>query len=92
MQLVGATSGFIQRPFLLRASAYGLIAGLFSSGLLAGLLYFANMKIEGLRDLQSDDKLMMLAGLLLFLGLIVGFMSTFAAIKRYSKLSLDELY
>ncbi len=92
MQLVGATSGFIQRPFLLRASAYGLIAGLFSSGLLAGLVYFANMKIEGLRDLQSDDKLMMLAGLLLFLGLIVGFMSTFAAIKRYSKLSMDELY
>lgn len=92
MQLVGATAGFIQRPFLLRASAYGIIAGILSSLMLGGLLYFANSKIEGLSDLQSDDKLMILAGVLLFTGLIVGFMSTFAAIKKYLKLSLDELY
>jgi cell division transport system permease protein len=92
MQLVGATSGFIQTPFLLRASMYGILSGIISSGMLAGCLFFANSRIEGLADLQSQDKLIMLAGLLLFLGLVVGFMSTFAAIKRYLKLSLDELY
>jgi len=92
MQLVGATSGFIRKPFLLRASFYGVMAGVFASLILFGLLLFANAKIDGLEDLQSDEKLMKLAGLLLFLGLIVGFLSTFAAIKKYLKMSLDELY
>ena len=92
MQLVGATSGFIRRPFLMRASIYGLVAGIISSAMLFGLLLYANTKIDGLSDLQSNEKLMMLGGLLLILGLIVGFMSTFAAIKKYLKMSLDELY
>lgn len=92
MQLVGATSGFIKRPFLIRASIYGFLAGIFSNSMLFGLLLYANTKMRELKDLQSDEKLIMLAGLLLFLGLIVGFMSTFVAVKKYLKMSLDELY
>ena len=92
MQLVGATSGFIQKPFLVRASLYGFISGVFATVILGVLLYFANTKIEGLSDLQSNEKLLILAGIMLVLGTIVGFISTFAAIKKYLKLSLDELY
>lgn len=92
MQLVGATSAFIQKPFLLRASLYGFVSGIFATTILGALLYFANTKIEGLSDLQSNEKLFILAGIMLVLGTIVGFISTFAAIKKYLKLSLDELY
>ena len=42
MQLVGATAGFIQRPFLYRAAFYGFISGLFSSAM---LLYCHILKV-----------------------------------------------
>lgn len=92
MQLVGATAGFIQKPFLLRSAIYGLIAGLASSGMLWFLLKFANTKIDGLMSLVDLKKLLILGGSILAVGIFVGFMSTFVAIKKYMKLSLDELY
>ena len=92
MQLVGATATFIQKPFLVRAMAYGLVSGIFASILLWVLLTFASSEIEGLSELHSPDRLLILAGIILLLGVFVGFISTFAAIKRYLKLSLDELY
>ncbi len=92
MQLVGATAGFIQRPFLLRASVYGLIAGALSCAALFGVLQYANRKIESLSQLQKTDELLILGGSLLFIGILVGFGSTYRAINKYLKMSLDELY
>jgi len=92
MQLVGATAGFIQRPFLLRASLYGLIAGGLSCAALFGVLQYANRKIENLSQLQKTDELLILGGSLLLVGVLVGFGSTYRAINKYLKMSLDELY
>lgn len=92
MQLVGARSGFIQQPFLIRASLHGLLAGILASGLLIFLLNFATGKIEELSLIQNNERLLMLIGALLVLGIIVAVVSTFRAVNKYLKLSLDELY
>jgi len=92
MQLVGATAGFIQRPFLLRAAFYGLIAGILACVGLFATLQYANRKIENLSELQKTDEFLVLAGSLLVLGMLVGFGSTYRSINKYLKMSLDELY
>lgn len=92
MQLVGATQGFIKRPFLFRACLFGFFAAMISSGLLYGLLHFLNEEVEGLMDLLALQQLLMLVVGLALVGIFVGFMSTFAAIRKYMKMSLDELY
>ncbi|ELR68057.1 Cell division protein FtsX [Fulvivirga imtechensis AK7] len=92
MQLVGAKASFIQKPFLLRASLHGVFAGLLASALLYLLMNFANKKIEDLAALQETDKILILFVSLLVLGALIGFSSTFRAINKYLKLSLDELY
>lgn len=92
MQLVGAKKWFIQRPFLFRASMHGLIAGILASGLLVGLIYYATKKIEELKLLQNNDLLIKLIGSLLLLGMIVAVVSSYRAVNKYLKLSLDELY
>ncbi|HNP19072.1 MAG TPA: permease-like cell division protein FtsX [Fulvivirga sp.] len=92
MQLVGAKSSFIQKPFLTRALFYGALAGSIASALLYGLMNFANRKIEDLATLQDNDKILILYAGLLVAGAIIGFLSTFRAIRKYLKLSLDELY
>ncbi len=92
MQLVGAKRWFIQKPFLLRASFHGLLAGLLASGLLLALLTFATNKIEELRLIQNNHRLMTLMASLLLLGVIVALVSSYRAVNKYLKLSLDELY
>ena len=92
MQLVGATSGFIRKPFLNRSVLFGFLAGNISSGLLWVLLRFTDRQIEGVIGLVKLEQLALLGGVLLLVGSIVGYMSTFAAIKKYMRMSLDELY
>lgn len=92
MQLVGARDWFIQRPFLLRASGYGLLAGVLASGLLWLLIQYANREIEDFSSLQNNDRILLLCGALMVLGILIAAMSTYAAMRRYLKMSLDELY
>lgn len=92
MQLIGAKASFIQKPFLTRACFHGILAGLFASALLYMLMNFANSKIEGLESLQETDKILILFFILLLTGILIGFSSTFRAINKYLKMSLDELY
>ena len=92
MQLVGATSGFIRKPFLRRSIWYGFLAGLFSSLMLLALMMYANQRIEDIRALQDFESLGILFGGLIVLGITVGFLSTYRAVKKYLQMSLDELY
>jgi cell division transport system permease protein len=92
MQLVGATKWFIQKPFLFRASFYGLVAGALASALVVLLLYFATQRVEELKLIQNNERLTWLCTSLLFTGVIVAFASSYQAVNKYLKLSLDELY
>jgi cell division transport system permease protein len=92
MQLVGARRSFIQRPFLIRASLHGCLAGLLATSLLVGALTFATRKVEDLSLIQNNERLLILIGSLLIMGIIVAVTSTYRAVNKYLKLSLDELY
>lgn len=92
MQLVGATKSFIQGPFILRAMLLGAIAGLVSSAMLWGLIRYGDSRVEELKLLQNDDKLFILLASLMALGIFVAAISTWRAVSKYLRLSLDDLY
>lgn len=92
MQLVGARKWFIQRPFLVRALGYGILSGILASGFIWALLNYANRNIEDLVVLQNKERMFTLMGSLLILGAVVAVTSTFFSIRKYLKMSLDELY
>jgi cell division transport system permease protein len=92
MQLVGAKRWFIQKPFLFRACLHGFLAGAIASGLLVGMISYANKRIEDLQLIQNNDRILLLIGSLLLLGIFVAVLSTQRAVSKYLKLSLDELY
>jgi len=92
MQLVGATKGFIQRPFLWHAIVQGFISGIIAAVFLSGLLYYAYGEIKELRMLKEYDSILIVLGSLLILGIVIGFLSSYRAVNRYLKMSLDELY
>lgn len=92
MQLVGATASFIQKPFLLRASLHGILGGIFASIVLISLLQYANQEIEDLAQLQDPKEMLILFISLIVIGGFIGLLSTFRSVKKYLKMSLDELY
>lgn len=92
MQLVGAKSGFIQRPFLVRAALYGLLAGAIAAGLIYFATRYAYERIAQLEQLHDERLFMILLGSLLITGAVIAVISTFVSIRRYLKMSLDELY
>jgi len=92
MQLVGAKAWFIIFPFVKRSVLHGIVSGLIASGLLYALLQYANSVIEELKQLQSVKELLILAAFIILLGLIIGATSTYSAVRKYLKMSLDELY
>ncbi len=92
MQLVGAKRWFIQGPFLWRASLHGLLSGMIASAFLLGLLSFATKRIVELKLIQNNDRLLLLMASLLFFGILVAVISSYRAVNKYLKLSLDELY
>ena len=92
MQLVGAKASFIQWPFLQRSLLHGLLSGLLASAILYALMLYANDKIEGFRELQNIYEILILFILITVSGAVIGFFSTYKSIKKYLKMSLDELY
>jgi cell division transport system permease protein len=92
MQLVGATSSFIQRPFLYRSMMYGFFAGVLACGVIYGFTMYMNSIIEGLEELQDLNGFLLLFALILIMGILVGYFSSLRAIRKYLKMSLDELY
>lgn len=92
MQLIGAKSSFIQWPFLRRSIWHGILSGILASALLFSILNYANRKIEGLAELQDNIEIFSLFVIIVFIGALIGFISTYRSVKKYLKLSLDELY
>jgi cell division transport system permease protein len=92
MQLVGATKWFIQRPFLVRAAGYGLLAGLIASGLLWLLADYGQKQIPDLSILHQQNDFLKLVAIMLIIGIVLSVFSTLLAMRKYLRMSLDELY
>ncbi|WP_342087494.1 cell division protein FtsX [Dyadobacter sp. OTU695] len=92
MQLVGATNGFIQKPYVLRGAIQGLVGGIVAAILLIGLQQLAVRNVEGLALLQEYDKIVILIACVLTLGVAIGVASTYQSLARYLRMALDDLY
>ncbi|HPG32822.1 MAG: cell division protein FtsX [Lentimicrobiaceae bacterium] len=92
MQLVGATQRFIRKPFLLRSLLHGFISALIAIVLLGLVLYFSRQAMPELVDLQDIDMFLSLFGIVTALGLFITGISTLFAVRKYLRISNDNLY
>ncbi|MDW7690917.1 permease-like cell division protein FtsX [Flammeovirgaceae bacterium SG7u.111] len=92
MQLVGATSWFIKKPFLKTAIFQGLISGMMASALLLVILFLGNSLIDGLDQIHNLWGILIILSLLIVLGGVISFFSCLNALGRYLNMKLDELY
>ena len=92
MQLVGATKGFIRRPFVWRGILNGFYGALIALILLSGVLYMAQREIPELFQLQDLRMVGTLFIGVIILGMFLSYISTQMAVRRYLRSKLDDLY
>lgn len=92
MQLVGATSGFIRRPFVRQALMQGLLSGVIAMALLMIVFFGVNNILYIIQiDLTYIEFGILFAGLLVF-GALLTLISTWFALNKYLRMKLDDLY
>ncbi|MEN8856491.1 MAG: permease-like cell division protein FtsX [Flavobacteriaceae bacterium] len=92
MQMVGATKGFIRRPFIWSSIRLGFFGAFISLLGLAFVIYYLDQKIPTLQLLKDYITLAYLGGGVLIISFMITWLSTFFATQRFLNLQTDELY
>lgn len=92
MKLVGATRGFIRKPFLWSGIMQGLLGALFANFLLAGLLYFASKEIPDMAAISDFQMILTLMVGVVIAGVFISGISTFFAVNKYLNRNTQDLY
>jgi cell division transport system permease protein len=92
MQLVGATKGFIRKPFILYGIWHGLLGGLIAIVLLVGTLYLAYQQVPDLVFLQTYTEFGLVFVGVVGLGIFISAFSTFLAVNKFLRLKIYDLY
>ena len=92
MQLVGATEAFIRRPFVITEVIHGILAAIIAIGGLIGVIYLARKEIPEIINLQSADLFAILFLLVILVGIVMTWLSTYFAVRRFLRAKTDVLY
>ena len=92
MKLVGATSGFIRKPFVVNNIVTGIVAGVIADLVILGLLLIFNKEYADIRLIVSDLYLVITFVLVIVLGVVISMIATAFAVNRYLKMDSDNLY
>lgn len=92
MQLVGATSKFIRRPFLIQSMFQGAVSAIIGMALLMTLFYALNNMLETIEIPFEFSTFIILFVSILGLGIIISLISTWFALNKYLRMKLDDLY
>lgn len=92
MKLVGATSGFIRRPFV----KYNIVSGIFASILailmLTGALYYLQNELKGFIQILDMQTLLLVYVAVFALGIVLSVIATIFAVNKYLRMGGDKLY
>ena len=92
MQMVGATKGFIRKPFLWKGIQLGIIGSLVAISGIVGVIYYMNKTLPEIKILDDKMLLAVLFGAILFIGIFITLLSTFFATRRFLNLRTEDLY
>lgn len=92
MKLVGASWGFIRRPFMKRALLLGICSAIVADGALWGILEWIR-NFEPSINTVIDWKVLALTGSSVFvLGLVITILCTYFSLWKYLRISSNALY
>lgn len=92
MQLVGATRGFIRKPFIRNGIIDGFISAIVAIGLLMVVMSFLFQEIPELIQMVDLKLYVALIITVLIIGILISWFCTWLSVRRYLRMKTDELY
>lgn len=92
MQLVGATAGFIRRPFVSRGILNGIISSFIAISLLLAVMYSVYQNIPEFIELQNFNVYLILFALVVLMGVLISWVSTALAVRKFLRIQSGDLY
>jgi cell division transport system permease protein len=92
MQLVGATSTYIRRPFILQAVMQGVVSAFIGLAFLLTVFFGLNNLLETFVISYTLPTFLLLVGCMIGIGVFITVISTWFALNKYLRMKLDDLY
>jgi len=92
MKLVGASWGFIRRPFLKQAVGVGIIAAILANGVLGAGVYGLYLTQPGVSDIVTWEVLAITAASILLFGIVITALCAWLAVNKFLRMKAGELY
>lgn len=92
MKLVGATRGFIMRPFLGSAVVHGLCAGLIATAMFAAMIAGLQEGLPEIHFLKGNVVLFSIAGGMIVGGVVISVLFTIFAVNKFVRMSGSKIH
>ncbi len=92
MQLVGATQSFIRRPFVQKGILHGIYSALIAILLIMGVMYYTQQFLPDLIQIQDIEILAYLFVIVLGLGIVISWVSTSLAVRKFLRMRSNKIY
>ena len=92
MKLVGATKGFIMKPFLGSAVWQGIYAGLIAIVMFGALVWGLHEGLPEIRFGANNMELVYIAGIMLVLGVLISLLFTAFAVNKFVNMRTNKIH
>lgn len=92
MKLVGATSAFIRKPFVVNNIYSGIVAGIIANVIIWLMITYFSKGYVSIESIVSAIDLGIIFGIVILLGVLITTLATTFAVNRYLKMQTDQLY
>lgn len=92
MKLVGASWGFIRRPFLKQAVVVGIISAILTNVLLGGIIYLLLPFMPHIEDIMTWHELTITGASVFIFGFAITVFCTLLSVNKFLRMTAGELY
>ncbi|MCE5206426.1 MAG: permease-like cell division protein FtsX [Porphyromonadaceae bacterium] len=92
MKLVGATSSFIRKPFVVNNIYSGITAGIIADVIIWLIITYVSRGYVSIDPIVTAIDLGIIFGVVILLGVLITTVATTFAVNRYLKMQTDQLY
>lgn len=92
MKLVGATWGFIRRPFIMHNLYVGLLSGVLADVLLGAIFYFVLQEEPAMITILPPQSLLVISLAVVLFGILMTVSCAYMSVTRFLRMRGDDLY
>ena len=92
MKLVGASWGFIRRPFLRKSIGIGVLAAVLADGVLAGGVYVLYTYEPGVMTVVTWPVLAVTGGAVFLFGVLITLLCAYFSVNKFLRMKAGDLY